>query len=145
MQNQQKIEFVVVSDQLTSLKAYFWGKGYASKGVGLYGGEEIEFFVGDNPIPESVSGTVGLRIKENEDARAGFSLKYTGNLVREETSEIYAIVDTIKKRLEAAANKGIPIMIDITDDLASTGWDFALDEEFPVEKMPNYFIEKKRR
>ena len=62
----------------------------------------------------------------------------------EETFDIYAILDTIKERLEAAANEGIPIAIDITDDLASTGWASALDEEFPVEKMPNYFIEKKK-
>jgi len=145
MQSRKKIEFVVATDQSTNLKAYFWGKGYASKGVSLYGGDEIEFLVGDNPIPESIFGSIGLRIQKNEDTEAGFSLKYTGNLMRvEETFDIYAILDTIKERLEAAANEGIPIAIDITDDLASTGWASALDEEFPVEKMPNYFIEKKK-
>jgi len=124
---QKNIQFHVEVGMTDRLKVYFWSEGHSSKSLLMYGGDEIEYYVGENPYSESMIGTVGLKILEKKivGGRIEFGLGYTGNLKRiEANAEVYRILDRIKDRLESAVKNGISTQIDITDDLATTGWSF---------------------
>lgn len=86
-------------------------------------GEE-EYFVGDNPIPESIYAWASAKIRKYiEGDRKSFSLSFSSNVVGAETDEL---LGDIIKRIGNALEKGASANVDLTETLRLLGWAVSL-------------------
>ena len=109
------------------INVFFLQNNTRYKSVQINDPDEIEYFIKDNPISESISGSFLLSIKEQEISSQAslFSIKLHKNLVRNYAShERYLVIDNIVQKLNTAIENANPTQIDLTDELEKIGWHF---------------------
>ena len=109
------------------INVFFLQNNTRYKSVQINDPDEIEYFIKDNPISESISGSFLLSIKEQEISSQAslFSIKLHKNLVRNYAShERYLVIDSIVQKLNTAIENANPTQIDLTDELEKIGWHF---------------------
>jgi hypothetical protein len=108
----------------TVTDVYFWQNGQRSWSLYLYGPEE-EYFIGENPIPESISAWVRLMIQriETEKNKSGWEVVYKTNVV---DNDLQAALERVKRKIETAIKKGVQRRIDLEEDLDLSDWETAM-------------------
>ncbi len=120
-----QISFYIDETQKGELTAYFEQDGERYARLELLEIEETEYYVGDNPIPESISGHIGLHLirKEFAQAKCPYEIKVHTNLIRNQVSaRVYKHADQLLDSLKSAIEIGKPCHMEIIDDLETIGW-----------------------
>ena len=87
--------------------------------------DEIEYFVGDSPISDTISGNVDFQLikNENEKRRCPYEIKLNTNLVRNRaSSNVYEYVDRLFETLNLVISDARPVQIDVRNELEEMGW-----------------------
>jgi len=116
----EPIHLIVILD-VDHQDAFFSQAGRRYQGLFLedLSGEE-EYFVGDNPIPESMCAWASVKIRGHiEGDRKSFGLSFNSNLVDAETVEL---LGDLKEQIDNALEMGVSANVDLTETLRSLGW-----------------------
>jgi hypothetical protein len=120
-----KIKFQIERQEDDELIVYFEQNSLKYSRLEIIELEEFEYFVGDSPISDTISGHIGLHLRKNENLQSGcsYKVKLHANLVRNQaSSDIYRYVDQLLETLNLALINAMPIQIDIRNELEETGW-----------------------
>ncbi len=99
---------------------YFWHEGQKYIMINLDGGSE-DYFIGDNPIPESLVSWACLEvIEDSPEGHKSSRIAFGANGIMPKSR---AILEQLAQRANAAIRSGQNTTIDITDELQSIGWD----------------------
>ena len=117
-QGTQSVKLIV--DINDGKNAFFWRSGKKYRELYLSSPEEYEYYVLDNPIPESISGWIKLKIIEhNIDNQSSFEISYRGNGL---SSKIVETLEKLKQWAHRELNSGTKKQLDLTPMLDSIGW-----------------------
>ncbi len=120
-----QISFHIDETQKGELTAYFEQDGERYSRLVLLEINVTEYYVGDNPIPESISGHIGLHLirKEFAQPKCPYEIKVHTNLVRNPaTARVYEHADQLLDSLNSAIEMSKTCQMEITDDLETVGW-----------------------
>ena len=105
--------------------AFFLRAGEMYKELYLSDPEVEEYYISDDPIPESISGWIKLKIiKHNIDNQNFLELSYRGNGL---SPKIVETLEKLKQWAHRELNSGTKNQLDLTPMLNSIGWIIALD------------------
>ena len=120
-----KIKFQIMRNENGDLIAYFEQDHLKYSRLEIFELEEFEYFVGDSPISDTISGHIGFELFRNPAIRSACpdEIKMDTNLVRNQASSgIYQYVDKLLKTLNLALSNSNPVQIEIQNDLEEAGW-----------------------
>ncbi len=117
------VQLIVIVDE-DHQEAFFFLAGRRSRELSLTDstGEE-EYFIGDNPIPESLVAWTRFEICENEEGKKSFGLRFRSNVVDVRTVNQ---LGSLQKQMCDALEAGESTNIDLGETLASLGWAVSL-------------------
>ena len=120
----ETIEVRIEASGKSVTDAYFWQNGRRSQSLYLYGHED-EYFIGGNPIPESIFAWVRLMIqrKEGEKNKIEWEVGYKSNVV---DNDLRDALERVQRKIEDAIEKGVQRRIILNDDLKLSEWETAL-------------------
>lgn len=87
--------------------------------------EETEYYVGDSPISDTISGHFDFRLVRDNSIRnkCPYKVVIHSNLVRNNASlEIYLYADRLLEELNTAIQNSLPVKFDIQNDIHNLGW-----------------------
>ena len=142
MENQIEVRIDVSNEAGT--EAYFWQAGRRSESLSLYGPED-EYYIGGNPIPESICAWVTFTIQRNETGKnkTVWEVVYSSNIKDDALEDA---LEGVKRKIETAIEKGAQARIVLDDDLKLSEWEAVLPQaaDGMQESPGKSFAEKKK-
>jgi hypothetical protein len=120
-----KIRFHIDKQDNGQLSAYFEQDSQRCSRLEILELEEFEYFVGDSPVSDTISGCIGFYLLHNENTQGNcpYEIELRTNLGRNEASaDIYKYADQLLESLNQAIKSAEPIKFEIIDELEKIGW-----------------------
>jgi hypothetical protein len=122
-----KISFHIDKLENGQLAAYFEQNSQRYSCLHLHELEEFEYFVGDSPVSDTISGFIVFDLIHNESFQnyCPYEIKVHTNLVRNDASaDIYKYADQLLESLNLAIKSAKPTKLEILDEdkIEIMGW-----------------------
>ncbi len=120
-----KIGFHIEEQENGQLIAYFEQDGQRCSRLAIIELDEFEYFVGDSPVSDTISGFIEFYLfrSENIQSECPYEIKVHTNLIRNQASaDTYKYADRLLESLNLAIKSAKPIKFEILDDLEVMSW-----------------------